>query len=204
MGLFSAAVSITRYRVDGQIEGAVAETVAKGLKKNAISEIDEDTIEKGSGWTSFENPFQPTFEGSSFVYGNLFVFSLRIDRKSIPAKLLKKHVTLETTKRLSKVRRPFLSKDEKQALTDKVTAELAMRIPSTPNVYDLIWDYEKSAVCFFSNLRLANEELETLFKRSFNLSLIRIFPYTAADLQSDLTNQQRDVLLSLSPTHFSN
>jgi recombination associated protein RdgC len=204
MGLFSAAVSITRYRVDGRVEDPVTEIVAKGLKKNAIPEIDEDTIEKGSGWTSFETPFQPAFEGSSFVYGNLFVFSLRIDRKSIPAKLLKKHVTLESTKRLSKTRRSFLSKDEKQALTDKVTSELVTRIPSTPNVYDLIWDYEKSAVCFFSNLRSANEELETLFKRSFNLSLIRIFPYTAADLQSDLTNQERDVLLSLSPTHFSN
>lgn len=204
MGLLSAAVSITRYRVDGKIEDAVTETVAKGLKKNAISEIDEDTTEKGSGWTSFENPFQPTFEGSSFVYGNLFIFSLRVDRKSIPAKLLKKHVTLETSKRLAKTRRHFLSKDEKQALKEKVTAELIVRIPSTPNIYDLIWDYEKSAVCFFSNLRSANEELETLFKRSFNLSLIRMFPYTAADLQSDLTDPERDTLLGLSPTHFSN
>lgn len=204
MGLLSAAVSITRYRVDGKIEDAVTETVAKGLKKNAISEIDEDTMEKGCGWTSLQSPFQPTFDGSSFVYGNLFVFSLRIDRKAIPAKLLKKHVSIETSKRLAKTKRAFLSKDEKQALTEKVTAELAIRIPSTPNVYDLIWDYEKSELCFFSNLRSANEELETLFKRSFNLSLIRIFPYTAADLQSELTDQERDVLLGLSPTHFSN
>jgi DNA recombination-dependent growth factor C len=204
MGLFSAAVSITRYRVDGKIEDPVTETVAKGLKKNAISEIDEDTIEKGSGWTSLENPFQPGFEGASFVYGSLFVFSLRVDRKSIPAKLLKKHMTLETSKRLAKARRHFLSKDEKQALKEKVTAELTMRIPSTPNVYELIWDYEKSTVCFFSGLRSANEELETLFKRSFNSSLIRVFPYTAADLQSDLTDQERDILIGLSPTHFSN
>jgi len=204
MGLFSAAVSITRYRVDGKIENEVTETVAKGLKKNAISEIDEDTVEKGSGWTSFENPFQPAFEGSSFVYGNLFVFSLRVDRKSIPTKLLKKHVTLKTSKRLAKTRRHFLSKDEKETLREKVTAELAIRVPATPHIYDLVWDYEKSAVCFFSNLRSANEELETLFKRSFNLSLIRIFPYTAADLQSDLTDPERDILLGLSPTHFSN
>jgi DNA recombination-dependent growth factor C len=204
MGLFSAAASITRYRVDGKIADAVIETVAIGLKKNAVAEIDADPIERGCGWTSFENPFQPTFEGSSFVYGNLFVFSLRIDRKSIPAKLLKKHVTLETSRRLAKTRRHFLSKDEKQALKEKVMAELSLKIPSTPNVYDLIWDYEKSAVCFFSNLRTANEELETLFKRSFNLALIRIFPYTAADLLSELTDPERDVLLGLSPTHFSN
>jgi DNA recombination-dependent growth factor C len=204
MGFLSSAVSITRYRVDGKIKDAVTETVANGLKKNAISEIDEDAIERAVGWTSFETPFQPNFDGASFIFGNLFVFALRIDRKSIPAKLLKKHMTLETSKRLAKTNHRFLSKDEKQALKEKITADLAVRMPSTPNVYDLLWDYEKSSVCFFSNLRSANEELETLFKRSFNLSLIRMFPYTAADLQSDLTDQQRDVLLGLSPTHFSN
>jgi DNA recombination-dependent growth factor C len=204
MGIFSSAVSITRYRVDGKIEGTVTQTVAKGLKKNAISEIDEDTAEKAVGWTSFETPFQPKFEDPSFVFGSLFVFSLRIDRKSIPAKLLKKHLTLETSRRLAKAGRRFLSKDERQVLKDKVTADLAVRVPSTPNVYDLLWDYEKASVCFFSNLRSANEELETLFKHSFNLSLIRIFPYTAADLQAGLSDQERDVLLGLSPTHFSN
>jgi DNA recombination-dependent growth factor C len=204
MGILSSAVSITRYRVEGKIEGSATEMVARGLKKNTIPDIDEDAVEKAAGWTSFESPFQPEFEESNFVFGNLFIFSLRVDRKSIPSKLLKKHLTLETSKRLAKTSRRFLAKDEKQALKDKVTAELAVRVPPTPNVYDLLWDFEKSSVCFFSNLRSANEELETLFKRSFSLALIRLFPYTAADLQAELTDQERDVLLGLSPTHFSN
>jgi recombination associated protein RdgC len=202
MAILSSAASITRYRVDGKVKGSVVETVAEGLKKNSISEIDEDAAEKAAGWTSFETPFQPNFDGSSFVYGSLFVFSLRVDRKQIPTKLLKKHLILETSKRLAKTGRRFLSKDEKQALKEKVTAELAIRVPSTPNLYDMIWDYEKSSLYFFSNLRSANQEFEELFKRSFTLSLIRIFPYTAADLLSDLTDQERDILLSLSPTHF--
>jgi DNA recombination-dependent growth factor C len=202
MAILSSAASITRYRVDGKVKGSVVETVAEGLKKNAISEIDEDAAEKAAGWTSFETPFQPNFDGSSFVYGSLFVFSLRVDRKQIPTKLVKKHLILETSKRLAKTGRRFLSKDEKQALKEKVTSELAIRVPSTPNLYDIIWDYEKSSLYFFSNLRSANQEIEELFKRSFTLSLIRIFPYTAADLLSDLTDQERDILLSLSPTHF--
>jgi DNA recombination-dependent growth factor C len=203
MGLLSSAVSITRYKVEGKIESPVTEAVAGGLRKNAISDIDDAAAEKSVGWTSFDHPFSPNFEASSFLFGNLYVFSLRIDRKSIPSKLLKKFVTLETSKRLKSTKRRFLSKDEKKALTDKVSTDLAMRIPSTPNVYDLIWDYEKSAVYFFSNLRSSNEDLESLFKRSFSLSLIRIFPYTAAELLSGLSDPERDVLLSLSPTHFS-
>jgi DNA recombination-dependent growth factor C len=104
---------------------------------------------------------------------------------------------------LEKTQRRFLSKDEKKALKDKVIADLAVRVPSTPNIYDLIWDYENSDVYFFSNLRSSNEDVESLFKRSFNLSLIRIFPYTAADLLSNLSDNERDALIGLSPTHFS-
>ena len=203
MGILSSAVSITRYRVEGKIEGPVIEIVSKGLKKNTIIEIDSEAELKATGWTSFENPFHPNFDGSSFVFGNLFVFALRIDRKSIPAKLLKKHLTLETSKRLAKTKRSFLSKDEKQALKDKVITELAIRVPSTPNVYDLIWNYEASSLWFYSNLRSANEEIETLFRRSFNIGLLRLFPYTAADISAGLSDSERDVLIGLSPTHFS-
>jgi DNA recombination-dependent growth factor C len=203
MGLLSSSVSITRYRVEGQIEKPVAEAVAKGLKKNRIVEIDQDISEKSIGWTSIDKPFFADFEGSSFAFGNLFVFSLRVDRKSIPAKMLKKYLTIETSKRLEKTRRSFLSKDEKKALKEKVTTDLAKRIPSTPNVYDLIWNYESRDVYFFSSLRSSNEELESLFKRSFDLSLIRVFPFTAAHLLSDLSDRERDVLINLSTTHFS-
>lgn len=203
MGILSSAVSITRYRVEGKIEGPVIDIVSKGLKKNAIPEIDEEAESKAAGWTSFENPFHPNFDGSSFVFGNLFVFALRIDRKSIPAKLLKKHLILETSKRLAKTGRRFLSKDEKQALKDKVINDLAIRIPSTPTVYDLIWNYEASSLWFYSNLRSANEEIETLFRRSFNMGLLRLFPYTAADTRAGLSDSERDVLIGLSPTHFS-
>jgi DNA recombination-dependent growth factor C len=202
MGILSSAASVTRYKVEGKIETGVMETVIKGLRKNSVREIDDDAADKSVGWTSFEHPFQPTFEVSSFVFGNLFVFSLRIDRKSIPPKLLKKHITRETTERLAKTKQRFLSKDEKQALKDKVVMDLAIRLPSIPHVYDLIWDYENAGVSFFSNLRAANEELESLFKKSFTLSLIRIFPYTAADLMSGLSDHDRDVLIGLSPTHF--
>jgi DNA recombination-dependent growth factor C len=203
MGILSSAVSITRYRVEGKIDGPVIEIVSKGLKKNAIPEIDEEAESKAAGWTSFETPFHPNFDGSSFVFGNLFVFALRIDRKSIPAKLLKKHLARETSKRLAKTNRRFLSKDEKQALKDKVINDLAIRIPSTPTVYDLIWNYEASSLWFYSNLRSANEEIETLFRRSFNIGLLRLFPYTAADITADLSDSERDVLIGLSPTHFS-
>jgi hypothetical protein len=49
-------------------------------------------------------------------------------------------------------------------------------------------------------LKEANEALETLFYRTFRLSLIRLFPYTLAELSAKLSSAEHDRLLALSPT----
>ena len=179
------------------------DTVTDGLEKNTISEIDNDVSDRTVGWTSFQQPFQPNFSGSSFVYGSHFVFSLRIDKKNIAAKVLKKHYTIEAAKRMAESGRDYLSKTEKKLVKDHVASALSLRIPATPNIYDIVWNYDESSLWFFSNLKAANEELETLFSKSFNLSLIRLFPYTAADLSSDLSDSQRDELQKVSPTQLT-
>ena len=202
MSILSGSVSITRYNVLGKIEAPITENIANGLIANTIAEIDNQISDKAIGWTSFDKPFQPNFEGSSFVYGSYFVFSLRIDKKNITPKVLKKHYMIEAANRMAENGREYLSKTEKKLVKDHVFNRLSLRIPATPNVYDLIWNNEDSFVWFFSNLKAANEELETLFAKSFNLSLIRLFPYTAAELSSELSDTQRDVLQKISPTQF--
>lgn len=202
MGLLSSTVSVTRYRVEGEIEPPVMETVTAGLKKNAISEIDDEDSEKSVGWTSFESPFSPSFEGDSFVVGPYLVFSLRIDKKTIPSKIIKKHFSLEVAKRMAETGRDYLSKKEKQEIKEHVTHVLSLRIPATPNVYDVLWSVENGWIWLFSNQKAANEELETLFARSFKATLIRLFPYTIAELTADLSPEDRDVVAKLTPTRF--
>ena len=202
MSILSSSVSITRYQVQGKINKPIIENVANGLKNNTILDIDNQISDKAVGWTSFDKPFQPNFDGSSFVFGDSFVFALRIDKKNITAKVLKKHYTVEAAKRMADSGREYLSKNEKKLVKEHVLSKLCLRIPATPNIYDLVWNYENSMVWFFSNLKAANEELETLFSKSFDLSLIRLFPYTAAELASGLSDSQLDELQKISPTRF--
>ncbi|MFV9645674.1 MAG: exonuclease, partial [Desulfobacterales bacterium] len=65
-----------------------------------------------------------------------------------------------------------------------------------------LWNYEDAEIWFFSSLKTANEEFETLFAKSFNLTPIRLFPYTMADLTAGLTDTDRDVLSNISSTKF--
>ena len=200
MGLLSSRISITRYKVSGQLDGSVHETVYQVLKQHAMPKIEDDGSEAIVGWTSFENPYAPNFEGYSFVFGAYMVFAMRIDKKSIPPKLIQKHYALEIAKHLADTGRHFLSGNKKKAVKEHVVNTLNRRIPATPNVYDLAWHYQEASLWFFSNLKSANEAFETFFIKSFGLQLIRLFPYTTADLIAGLSSGERDLLLKLAPS----
>ncbi len=202
MGLLSSSVSITQYRVEGKLQDPVMETVRSALKTHTIDEIDNEASEQVIGWTPFENPFAPDFDKADIIIDATFVFSLRIDKKSIPGKVVQQHFNLEMARRLAESNRDFLSRAEKKLIKEQVVNVLSTRIPATPNVYDLTWDYEAGRLWFFSNLKSANEALESLFTQSFKLSLIRLFPYTAAEGSQDLTGPEKDHLNQLKPTLF--
>ena len=203
MGILSSSVSITQYHVDGKLDEPIIQTVSNGLKKQAIQEIDNEDSDKAIGWSCFNEPFSTDFDQSPFLIGEHFVFSMRIDKKTIPAKIVQKQYQLEMKKKLAASGREFLSKTEKKEIKDHVLHVLSLRIPATPNVYDLIWHYENNRLWFFSNLKGANEELETLFSTSFKLKLIRLFPYSMATLTSTLGDAEKDAIAQMPPTRFT-
>ena len=68
MSLLSSAICITRYRVNGKLDGPISDAVYSGLRKNMLPDIEDIESAQSAGWTSFQDPFTPSFEGSSFVY----------------------------------------------------------------------------------------------------------------------------------------
>ena len=202
MSLLANVTSITRYQVLETLESPVSESVYAGLHQNMMPDIDDIDTATSSGWTSFQDPFAPNFEGSSFVYGNYFLFSLRIDKKTIPSKLIQKFMAIEIAKKRQATGREFLSKNEKKMIKEHVINLLNLRIPATPNIYNVVWNYEASLVWFFTHLKGPNEVLETLYKTSFGLTLKRIFPFSFAESAPAMSAFDRDQLLSLSPTNF--
>lgn len=201
-GILKGTASIVRYKVNGEIENNIIQFVTDKLKENTILDIDEGTQETSVGWTSTNAPHAPFFEDLSFLIGQYFVFSLRIDKKKIPAKVLKKHITIESDRRLKFAGKEFISKSERQQIRESVSEMLLLKMHSTPNEYDLMWDYEEKELMFFTTNKAANEELESLFTKSFGFTLVKLFPFTIADLTMDLNVDQRAKLTQLTPQNF--
>ncbi|MBF0302296.1 MAG: recombination-associated protein RdgC [Desulfamplus sp.] len=203
MGLLSSSVSVARYRVDGKIEENVMETIHAGLKQNAITTIEDEYAEITMGWTPFESNFNPDFEKFTFTFGDFFLFSLRIDKKSVPSKIIQKHISIEVQRKLKEEGRQFLSKNEKTEIKENVTDKLMRQMPSTPNIYDVLWNHEAQQVLFFSTQKAANEELETMFTKSFKLRLIRLFPFTIIEGSEKFSDEERDMVLNLAPANVN-
>lgn len=202
MGILSSTVSLTRYKVNGALGDTPIERVEQGLKKFTILDISKEPIEMASGWTSLFDPYTPDFNGSSFLVASYFVFALRIDKKSAPSKVLKQKYIVEEKNRLVESGREFLSKNEKKDLKEEIKNMLLSQAHPIPNVTDLVWDYENSLLWVYSTQKAANEEIEALFLKSFNISLVKLFPYTLADFNGGLSDPEKDILMKLKPSSF--
>ena len=202
MAFLSSSSSISRYYIEGKFDDKIMDNMIEGLKKHSIPEIENDYSEVAAGWTPFESPYKPDFDKYSFSFGSYFLFNLRIDKKSIPLKLIKKHLSIEIDKRLEKSGRSFISKNEKSEIKDLVLDNLMRIIPSVPNIYEVLWNYEESNLFLYTTQKAANELFETIFLKSFALKPIRLFPYTIIEKKSNLSDQQKDIIYNQSSLNY--
>lgn len=200
MSLTSPSASITRFRVFGELAKPI-ETVLSGLEKFTIDRpIDENDAEERFGWTSAMTPYAPEFEGS-FTIGSFFVFSLRVDKKTVPSKLLKQKINEVLEKKMREREGQPLSKAEIRETKTQVKQMLISSAPFVPNVYDVFWDYEAASLYLLSTSKSVCEKMEDIFSKSFGLRLVQLFPFTIADLTFDLDDSQRKNLHLLQPTY---
>ncbi len=203
MGLISSTHSISRYHIEGKIEGSAAEEVRNSLITYSIPKLESEFDAISAGWTPFESPYNPDFEKFTIQFGTYFLFSLRIDKKSIPIRLVQKYMAIEIEKKMEKTGRQFISKNEKTEIKEMVIDLLMHKIPAVPSVYEILWNYEEQNLYLFTTQKAANELFETLFFKSFKLKPIRLFPYTLVETKSSFSNPDKDRIFSLTPLKYT-
>jgi len=185
MGILSNTVSICQFKVEGEIPAAAElfSWASEHLAKHGFQPIDQGTAELSVGWVHTGNHQESAFAAPvDFWHDHYLAFSLRQDRRRIPAALLKAYFQVSEHEFLAA--NPglrWVPKQKKQDLRDNVRAGLLAKTLPVPTVFDAVWDTRSGLLTFTALGRPAIEAFETHFKKTFPaLRLIAVHPYARA------------------------
>lgn len=180
MGLIKGSLSLSRYQVKGDTPPDFWDFVDRRIRANLFLDIEGSSEEQALGWVSVHDYLDTAFAYASYALDPYVVLGLRLDRRRVPAGLLKKYLRLEINKALALREGRGLSRTEREDLKEKVRLDLLRRIPPATQVFEVCWDTRRGEVWLGSAARAVRDLFEDLFRRTFDLTPWPRIPYLLA------------------------
>lgn len=184
MGFLAASASVCYFQVTGTFPQADLQSyVLQQLNTEGFRSIEKSHEELAIGWVQLDDYDAGSFESAQSCWREQHLcFSLRQDRRKLPAALLKREVT-----RLSEL---FLTahptfnrvpKGERERLRDEARNLLLARTLPTPACYDVIWNMEQNLLRLCSLSQAVSDSFQGLFHQTFpDLRLHLLHPLARA------------------------
>ncbi|MGV8059277.1 MAG: recombination-associated protein RdgC [Smithellaceae bacterium] len=186
MGLLKGNFSFARFHVEGQLPKEFFNFVNNRIKANSFRDSPKSTEEKRLGWVSVTDILDADFESANYALGDYLIFSLRIDRKMIPPKLMKIKVMEEERQYLLQSGKTRINKQISAGIKDKVKLDLLARLDPVPSFYDVCWALGQNTIYFSSLSDKVADDFVDLFKKTFSLSLTRLFPQDNQEIKKKI------------------
>ncbi len=180
MGLIKGSASISRYALKGETPPDFWDFVDRRIRANLFLDIEGSTEEQSLGWVSVHDFMDTRFAYASYALDPYVVLGMRLDRRRVPAPLLKKYHRLEVQKALALREGRGLSRADREDLKEKVRLDLLRRIPPMTQVFEVCWDTQAGEVWLGSAAKAVRELFEDFFRRSFDLHPWPRIPYLLA------------------------
>ena len=185
MGFLAASASVCYFQVDGAIKlpQQLAE-VQQNLAAEGFRSIEQTSDELSIGWVELDDYEASSFSSEqSFRRDQHLCFTLRQDRRKVPATLLKRQVAQLSEKFLAN--NPSFNrvpKGEMEQIRDTARSLLMARTLPTPSCYDVIWDSERQLLRLCSLSPKVIDSFQGLFQQTFpNLRLQLLHPFARAE-----------------------
>ncbi|MCK6525574.1 recombination-associated protein RdgC [Myxococcota bacterium] len=184
MGILKGALSARRYVVRGEVPEAFRATFPEALNQNAFHEpFSKVSKEEVFGWVQHKNLLDTDFSNlDDWLYNQYALFSLRADKKSLPAKLFKATVDKELREWCVEHGRERPPRNVKEEVKERIEHEWLQRALPRVAVVELVWNIPEGWVLFHSHSESANDRFRKLFHRTFGLEL---HPLNPLDLLGD-------------------
>lgn len=176
MGLRKGTLTFSRYRVTGTLPDRFADFFNERLRRHAFQSVWRTSDEKAAGWTALDDPLDTEFQFASYAQGRYLLFSLRIDRKSVPPALLKLRVAEAEQQKRQETGQKRLYREQREAIREAVRLDLLGRALPAPSFCEICWSPADNRLSFGSLSDKLFDELQDLFRESFSLSLVPYLP----------------------------
>ncbi|MEA3362911.1 MAG: recombination-associated protein RdgC, partial [Thermodesulfobacteriota bacterium] len=178
MGFLATSVSICYFQVTGSLNPQDKfQDLQEKLATEGFRSIEQSSDELSTGWVQLEDYDCSDFTSPNSCWRDHYLFfSLRQDRRKIPAALLKRHVIQLREKFLAE--QPTLNyvpKGEKEQILDQARSSLLARTLPTPSFYDVIWDTDRQLLRFCSLGQNTIDSFQGLFHQTFPGLRLQLF-----------------------------
>ncbi len=203
MGILSASVSMTRYRLVEEPPESLWAEIPSRLKRFSFQDIDATSDERSYGWVSFEDFLDPGFREAPPEKGEYIAFALRLDTRRVAPAVYKKHMLLAQREAEAKAKeegRKGLSRERKKELKETVRIKLMARALPVPAVFEVVWNVRRGVVYLASTNSKVRELFNNHFTDTFELHLEPVTPYFQA--LSHLGEEGQAAVDAAEPTRF--
>ncbi len=151
MGFLATSASICYFQVTGSLNPQDKfQELQNKLAAEGFRSIEQSADELSTGWVHLDNYDCSEFTSPHSCWRDHYLcFSLRQDRRRIPAALLKQHTIHLCEQFLAgKPALNYVPKGEKEQIRDQARTALLARALPTPSFHDVIWDTDRQLLRF--------------------------------------------------------
>jgi len=178
MGVLSGSLTVRRYRVVGAVPDDFRERYAEALRAYAFRpSADPARRADTEGWVSVHNLLDADFGSTdAWLYDHYAVFALRVDRKVLPARLVRALLEKRVAAWCAEQGRPKCPGKAREELREAIEIDLLSRSLPRVAVHEVCWDLAGGWLLFHHLGTAANERFRTLFHRTFGLPALACTP----------------------------
>ena len=196
MGIQSATATFVRFFVPDAVSGDFWSTIDERLRAGSFEELEEGQ-EQSTGFVSWDDLFDPSFDSASYHKGEYVAFQFRFDQRSVPAIIRKQYVRRNIDDYRAKNNGKWPSRQERQEIQENVQDWLMNRMMPKPSGCEVVWNPAAKWMLLGATGTKMIDAFLTHFEQHFRVYPIPLYHVHWALNLVPLDGRQKDVLASM-------
>jgi DNA recombination-dependent growth factor C len=178
MSLVKGTAALCRYRVleEPQKGGVTPEYVQGRLRRNAFVDIEAAPEESSVGWVEILDHLSCDFADGAFDFGEYMGFSLRLDERKLPGKILNRYYAIAEAKFIKENNGKKPNSHKKNQIKESLRLDLLRRSLLSTSVWQAVWLTGRNEVWLDAASERVRGLFEDLWARTFGLGLRLLVP----------------------------